>query len=56
MHLNAGLRKSDSPFFGIAVLLLINTEKKEDDCVQTGVERQHSLEHLSRSSRGFSGF
>lgn len=31
MRLNAGLGKSDSPFFGIAALLLINTERKEDD-------------------------
>lgn len=53
MRLNAGLRKSDAPFFGIAVLLLINTEKKKDDCVQTGKCEKTafvgiSLAHFSR--------
>jgi len=48
--------KSDSPFFGIAVLLLINTKKKKD-CIQT--ERRKTAFvgiYFPRFSHGFSGF
>lgn len=41
MRLNAGLRKSDSPFFGIAVLLLIN--RKKERRLYTRLVRKESI-------------
>jgi len=47
VHLNAGLGKSDLPFFGFTVLLLINTEKKEETVSR--LARKDSIRRIFRA-------